>query len=493
MRTGADYLSSRSDGRRVWTLGVGRVDDVARHPATAAMTQYYADWYDRLRDPHASEVLFTSPQRPGEARRPWCFEVPTTVEHVRRMGAAFRDELLRTAGNVTHNPAYGGLLALGLVDLVSAVPDLHGRVDHARALHRSIVTTGRFITFASRVGAVSDRFRPAGAREPAQKIREVPGGIIVAGTTHMHTAAVYADDVLVLGGDATRAETWAWFTVPLSAKGVTIVSRSPSSRQATSFAAPLSSRFDELDSYLTLDQVFVPQGDIYLEGREIAFARHQELAVWILWHQILGWLARAEFTLGLAVAVVDSLSAYDEPVMRERLIDATTEVQLIRSCLSAAELGASPTAAGHMLPSRPDLAAAAIQAVRARPRVTEILRLLCGSAGVLAPTDSDLDDPAIGASLEQAFGGGGYTARQRSALLHLVMDHLSSGLEAREYAYELFSNGGMAAFRDRLRRGFADYTELANAAVASLNVGSTPYPRVDAEGLGRERRRGPGG
>jgi len=37
MRTGAEYREALRDGRKVWVIGAGAVDDVTRHPATSAM------------------------------------------------------------------------------------------------------------------------------------------------------------------------------------------------------------------------------------------------------------------------------------------------------------------------------------------------------------------------------------------------------------------------------------------------------------------------
>ncbi|MBV9967876.1 MAG: 4-hydroxyphenylacetate 3-monooxygenase, oxygenase component, partial [Alphaproteobacteria bacterium] len=52
MRTGAEYREVlRNDGRRVWVLGEGEVEDVTTHPATAAMVEEYVAWYDRHFDP----------------------------------------------------------------------------------------------------------------------------------------------------------------------------------------------------------------------------------------------------------------------------------------------------------------------------------------------------------------------------------------------------------------------------------------------------------
>jgi len=49
MRTGKEYRETLRDGRRVWIVGEGLIDDVTTHPATRAMVDEYAAWYDRRR------------------------------------------------------------------------------------------------------------------------------------------------------------------------------------------------------------------------------------------------------------------------------------------------------------------------------------------------------------------------------------------------------------------------------------------------------------
>jgi hypothetical protein len=51
-----------------------------------------------------------------------------------------------------------------------------------------------------------------------------------------------------------------------------------------------------------------------------------------------------------------------------------------------------------------------IAMLKARQRVTEILRILPGSSLVVAPADTDLAAPEMVAGLEESFGGGDYTA-----------------------------------------------------------------------------------
>ena len=77
MRTGADYKESLRDGRDVWVLGEGHVDDVTTHPATAAMVDEYVAWYDRHFDPNWQDILLTPPDANGQ-RRPVALTPPKT-------------------------------------------------------------------------------------------------------------------------------------------------------------------------------------------------------------------------------------------------------------------------------------------------------------------------------------------------------------------------------------------------------------------------------
>jgi 4-hydroxyphenylacetate 3-monooxygenase len=192
------------------------------------------------------------------------------------------------------------------------------------------------------------------------------------------------------------------------------------------------------------------------------------------------WLSKAEFTLGLALACTDAMGLREHQQTLDYLVDLIAEVQTVRSCLTAAELDPQVTQAGHAYPGLVHIAAGSIAMLKARQRITEILRVLPGSSLVMAPADTDLAAREMAAGLEATFGGGGYTALQRSALLNLAWDHISSGLDGRESAFELHANGGIPTWRNRLRRWFSDYNELANGVVKSLDL---DMPVIDLDSL----------
>jgi 4-hydroxyphenylacetate 3-monooxygenase len=184
--------------------------------------------------------------------------------------------------------------------------------------------------------------------------------------------------------------------------------------------------------------------------------------------------------LGLALALADSLGLKEHEHTIELLLDLVVEVQTVRACLTAAEHDPSFTPAGNCYANYTHLMAGGIALLKGRQRISEILRQLPGSSLVVAPSDSDLDDPEIGADLEACFEGGGWTATQRSALLQLAADHVSSALEGRESSFELHASGGLPVWRGRLRQVFPSYNELANAVLKLVDI---PMPEIDVANI----------
>jgi len=220
-----------------------------------------------------------------------------------------------------------------------------------------------------------------------------------------------------------------------------------------------------------LEDVHIPWERMFLVDQS-----PELIARWLFWHQLYCWLSKAEVTLGLALALTHAMGLTKDAATNEYLLDLITDVQTVRSCQVAAERDPQFTPAGYCFPNLCHLAAGSIAMLKARPRMSEILRIVPGSSLVVAPTDHDLAAPELAADFEETFGGGGYTALQRSALLQMAWDHVSSALEARESAFELHANGGIPRWRDRLRTGFERYNELANGVLRQLSV---PMPEID--------------
>jgi 4-hydroxyphenylacetate 3-monooxygenase len=457
-------------------MGEGPVEDVTVHPATRAMVDEYAAWYDRHLDPAWLDTVLTPPG-PDGARAPWAYILPGGAADLRGMGRCFSATAFLSAGNITHTPAYGNLIALGILDAVRQRNVSPGQIAQAAAHREHIARTGRFLTFSAGAATIGQRLRSDPAeRIPLRVVRESDAGLVLRGKVGMHTSPAYAEDVYIGGHSGVdRDGHRATFIVPVGAPGVTVLCRKIAARPANPFLAPLSSRYDELDGQMWLDDVFVPWERVFLMDPS-----PEVMASWLFWHQLYGWLAKAEFTLGLALACADAMGLKEHEPTIEYLVDLVVDVQTVRSCQTAAELDPDTTAAGYCVPGRGHVAAGSIAMLKARQRITEVLRILPGSSLVVAPSDKDLAAPEVAAGLEESFGGGGYTALQRAALLQLASDHAASALDGRESAFELHANGGIPAWRARMRRYFDRYNELANGVLRSLSL---DLPAVDLDGL----------
>jgi aromatic ring hydroxylase len=476
MRTGGEYRDALRDGRRVWVMGEGLVEDVTLHPATRPMVDEYVAWYDRHQDAAWQDVVLTPPEA-GGARAPWAFALPKSSADLRAMGRSYSATIFPTAGNMTHTPGYGNLIALGIRDAVRQRDVSPEQLASATRYRDDIARTGRFLTFCAGAATIGARLHedPA-ARAALRVVRETDAGLVLRGKVGMHTSPVYAEDVYIgshsgIDRDGHRAT----FVVAVNAPGVTVVCRKMSARHSNPFLAPLSSRFDELDGQLWLDDVLVPWERVFLTE-----ASPEPIASWCFWHQLYAWLAKAEFTLGLALACADAMGLKEHEPTIEYLMDLVIDVQTVRSCQTAAEMDPELTADGYCVPGRAHVAAGSIAMQKARQRMAEILRIVPGSSLVVAPSDKDLAAPEVGAGLAESFGGGAYTALQRAALLQLASDHVASALDGRESAFELHANGGLQAWRARMRRHFSGYNELANGVLRALNL---DMPAIDLEHL----------
>src|SRR5262249_61522255 len=67
MRTGSEYREALRDGRRIWVIGEGLIEDVTLHPATRPMVEEYVVWYDRHQDPEWRDL---PPPTPHARRAP---------------------------------------------------------------------------------------------------------------------------------------------------------------------------------------------------------------------------------------------------------------------------------------------------------------------------------------------------------------------------------------------------------------------------------------
>ena len=97
-----------------------------------------------------------------------------------------------------------------------------------------------------------------------------------------------------------------------------------------------------------LDDVLVPWDRVFLTDPS-----PEPIARWLFWHQLYGWLSKAEFTLGLALACAHAMGLRSTSDDRATCSTWSTDVQTVRSCQTAAERDPEFTAGGYCSPTTP--------------------------------------------------------------------------------------------------------------------------------------------
>src|SRR5262249_46380783 len=195
-------------------------------PPTAPLVSEFAAWYALHFDP-AWEALVLGPPDPTGARTPWAYTVPKDADDLSGMGRFFSATTFLSAGNITHTPCYGHMIALGLLTSVQERNLAAQQIADASRYREMIARTGRFLTFCGGAPTIGARMREdPGDRTALKAVREKDAGLVISGKIGMHTSPAFAEDVYVgsLSGidiDGHRAT----FIVPVSAPGVTTVCR----------------------------------------------------------------------------------------------------------------------------------------------------------------------------------------------------------------------------------------------------------------------------
>ena len=143
-------------------------------------------------------------------------------------------------------------------------------------------------------------------------VREVEGGIIVRGAQSIATSAVLADWLFLsyitplVEGDEDYAIS---IVMPVGAEGLRLYPRRPFASMATSvYDYPLSSRFDEVDATVVLNDVFVPWEQVFIyRSVELVNAQFHETPSHTLanFQSLVRFSVKLEFTAGLAMKLVE--------------------------------------------------------------------------------------------------------------------------------------------------------------------------------------------
>lgn len=481
-RSGDDYMRGLRDGRTVLLNGE-RVADVTMHPAFAGGVRTVARLYDLACDPVHRDVMTNASPRDGRPiNKAWL--VPRT-----------RDDLIvrRRAIKIWADASFGFLgrspdhVASFFAGFAGSLPFYaRGGQQFADNLQRFAAKAADEDLYLSYVivQPTIDRAKPAHQQtEPflyAGAAAERDNGIIIRGAQMLGTGSVMSDYVFVSvilplrPGDEDYAISCV---VPNSAPGLKLYPRRPYALGPTSvFDYPLSSRFDETDSLVVFDDVFVPWEDVFIyKNIELTAGQFSTTAAHVLGNtqaHIRSW-AKLQFLVGLVKRCMDLSGRSTNPEILSQLGDIATRVSIVEGMILGAEAAAEPDQFGVMRPKDSILYASQVyQQAIYPPLMNQIRGLLGGSLIQLPATVDELKNPSSAADMERFVRWPKGRAEERIKLLKLVWDAVGSEFGSRHLQYEMFYAGEPAAIHGREFRNFdwAAAEELVDRCLASYDT-----------------------
>lgn len=267
MMDGKDYIESLRDGRTVFLNGE-KIDDVTKHPAYQNSIRSMARLYDALHDDQTSSIL-TRKTKEGFTTQKF-FTASESAAELLEARDAIAEWSKLSYGFMGRTPDYKAAFTAHLGPYANFYK---GFEDNARHWYEKTVREVPFCNHTI-INPQMDRSKPLHENKDVfvRVVKERDDGIIVSGAKMVGTSAAITNynfvanysPVDLVEDDLDHALI---FFVDMNADGLKIISR-----QSYEFAAamtgspydyPLSSRFDENDAVIVLDNVFVPWENVF--------------------------------------------------------------------------------------------------------------------------------------------------------------------------------------------------------------------------------------
>jgi 4-hydroxyphenylacetate 3-monooxygenase len=455
IRRGEEYLESLRDGRRLWLMGQ-RVEDVTTHPALTGCARSVAAVYDLQHDvAHQELLIMPSPSTGQPVSR--AYQLPKSVDDLARQRRMYEYLVRRAGGVAARLPQHLATVVLGLYD----IRDLLGKEDPAFAGHVARYFEHCRENDLSIATVFSDplhhRNHPVSKQEPLRVMARRPDGIIVRGAKGVGTQAPYANELFCMAPprpDLTP-EQGVYFAAPVNAEGVHVICREPLASPNPA-DHPVSPSWDEMDSIVVFDDVFIPWERVFYLRRsstiDLAFeARLFQGAVGLgPWYVLVRMAVKAEVLLGICAAIADSLGTAAQPPVQTALADAMVYLETLRAFIYAAEANPVLSPSGLALPNPTTSLAARTFAIERYPVLLQHIRELCGPGLLMAPGQADLHNPDIGPHLHRYFVAHDAGAPERFRLLKLAWEYACDSFGSRQLLFEMYNVGSLATNKQRL-------------------------------------------
>lgn len=448
IRSGKEYLEGLRDSRDVWLRGE-KVADVTTHPGLANGCRTLAGFFDKQFEPEFQDkVTYTE----NGNHYSMSMLVPKSADDIKKRGASYYEWAKWSNGMFGRTPDYKNASVMAFAH----APDFleQGRPEFAQNMkkfYEHVRDNDQVLTHT----LVNPTFNHKQAAEgkysdkvALQLVKETDAGIVVNGARLLATLGPNADEIEVFPSTLLRVSEdnipFAFaFAIPIATPGLRMICRDSYDHGKSTYDAPLSSRFEEMDAVVTFDNVLVPWERVFMLGDtqlcNQAFA--QTNAVVHMMHQVCAAkLAKAEFVVGLLCAMAKATGRENDMYVKNMIAEVMFMAETVRAFLFSAEAQAHEDHRGLYVPLRSPLDASRNLFPKMYPRMVEIIQLLGSSSLMATPCEADLSNDIAG-DVGQYFQTVNLESKDRIALYRLAHDIAVSGFGNRQVLYERFFFG----------------------------------------------------
>lgn len=484
MYTGKEYLESLKDGREVYLNGE-KIDDVTEHPAYRNAARSYARMYDALHDKeHAAELVTTNEY--GDKTHKF-FKTPKTADDLLEARDAIAAWSRLNYGFMGRTPDYKASFTGHLNAYSEFYQDFE---DNARAWYRKASKDVPFINHTI-VNPQVDRSKPLHENKDVfvRAVEERDDGIIVSGAKMVGTAAALTHYNFVSNygptdlGEGDQSHALIFF-VPMNAPGVKIISRQSYELQAatngTPYDYPLSSRFDENDAVIVLDNVFIPWEDV-LAYKNIEVSNNFLMGAGFFnrftFHGCTRFAVKLDFMAGLLLKATEAAGTNKFRGVQASIGEVLALRNMFWGLSTAMATNPEKGMGGTAVPNGEYCNAYRVLAPSTWPRVKSIFeQVVAGGLIQLPSSANDLLNPELRPYIDRYYRGTGINAEDRIKLLKMVWDAIGTEFGGRHELYEINYAGNTDNIRlETLKHaeatGLADqYRSFAESALDDYDL-----------------------
>ncbi len=475
LKTPQQYVESLRDGR-VTYWGGESIPDITESPRFKVPIALTATDYD-YRSPELCEIRRYSTEDGSEAHR--IYQIPRSENDL-----ATRIEMMK------HTSI--GTLVSGVYMALMSVKDEVAQVNprYATNIERMYRYCRDNDLRAAEVitDPKGDRKRRAHEQDdPDLYVRIVDrnkDGIVVRGAKLHITAASVIHELVVMPTKGMRQDEKDYavsFSIPVNAKGVSIINRSFAPAELNAFDYPASAHHSMPEGFVVFDDVFVPWDRVFLAGEvQLASRLAQSLGLWERTGGVVEAVRMSELFVGLAQLVTEHQGKDKDPTALNSISELITYAEMLRMSLDYACRHFEKTETGMVFPNTLAINAAKYYYAANYHQTVRYLHDLAGGLVLTLPLEADLRNEASGKYIRKYL----HTKQDvdietRMRVYNLIRDLTADAYGGWQFVVALQAGGGLAAQRIMMNRTY-NLAQAKDRALRAAGVKTVAQPRAQA-------------